>query len=304
MAEAPRWVGVARNRIPGYAAGLALQNVPAQLDPEVHFQGVEEATAAFVVTLDAVNFGSGYFPHLRRRDGRSGYFHVARALTGHFRRYGPLSASELEALTPAACAVIFDQPLEGPAGELMTLFAAAQNALGRALRERWAGSFVRLIEEAQGSAERLAGLLASVPFYDDVHRYRGFQVPIYKRAQITPSDLFLALDGRGLGAFQDLHRLTIFADNLVPHVLRLDGILEFDAGLLDRIERRELMVSGSEEEVEMRACAIHAVELVGAEMRRAGVAVRSMDLDNLLWNRGQGPEYKARPRPRCRSVYY
>lgn len=295
---------VERDRVAAYAAGLPLELVPNQLDPEVHFHGDEEATAAFVVTLDAINFGSGYFPHLRRRDARSGYFHVARALTERFNDHGPYSAAGLRQLTPQQCAVVFDQPLEGPAGELMTLFAAALNALGAALAERWSGSVRQLVEAAEGSAERLAGLLAEIPFYDDVHSYRGFDVPIYKRAQITPSDLALALPGSGLGRFADLDRLTIFADNLVPHVLRVDGILGFDPVLLERIEREELLVSGSEEEVEMRACAIHAVELIADELRRLGRPRPPRDLDNLLWNRGQGAEYKARPRPRCRSVYY
>lgn len=295
---------IQRGRIPAYAAGLSLELVPAQLDPDVHYQGGEDATAAFVVTLDAINFGSGYFPHLRKRDQRSGYFHIARALTERFDGHGPYAAAELENLTPGECATVFGQPLEGPAGELMTLFAGALQALGSALVARWGGSFRRLIEDAGASAERLAGLLSEVPFYDDIHPYRGLEVPIYKRAQITPSDLSLALGGRGLGQFRDLDRLTIFADNLVPHVLRVDGILAFDRVLGERIERGELLASGSEAEVEMRACAIHAVELIGEELRRQGRQGRSMDLDNLLWNRGQGAAYKSRPRPRCRSVYY
>ena len=33
-----------------------------------------DATLAYVVTLDAVNFGSGWFPELRKRPGMSGYF--------------------------------------------------------------------------------------------------------------------------------------------------------------------------------------------------------------------------------------
>lgn len=304
MAEAPRWVWVERSRLPAYAASLPLDLVQSQLDPDVHFHDGEDATAAFVVTLDAINFGSGYFPHLVRRDTRSGYFHVARALTERFLEHGPYSASGLEELTPGSCAAVFGQPIDGPAGELMALFAAALNALGRALRERWGGSFRALIESADESAERLAGLLSAIPFYDDVHFYRDLLVPIYKRAQITASDLSLALGGEGLGCFHDLDRLTIFADNLVPHVLRIDGVLTFDPVLVERIEREELLASGSEEEIEMRACAIHAVELMGAELRRLGRPRRAMDLDNLLWNRGQGATYKARPRPRCRSVYY
>ncbi len=292
-----------RDRVPAYAAELPLDLVPQQLDPEFHFHGEPEETAAFVLVLDTINFGSGYFPYLRRRDQRSGYFHIARALSERWQR-SPMPAAELAALSPEDCAEIFDQPPEGPAFELMTLFAAALNALATHLEEHYGGSAVALIETANRSAERLAGLLVRIPFFDDVHEWRGLQVPIYKRAQITAADLSLALDGRGLGEFRDLDQLTIFADNLVPHVLRLDGLLEFDPVLLERIEREELLISGSVEEVEMRACAIHAAELIVAELARQGKQLRAMDLDNLLWNRGQGPDYKSRPRPRCRSVYY
>ena len=66
-----------------------------------------------------------------------------------------------------------------------------------------------------------------MPFFDD----HGF----YKRAQIVPNDLTLA----GVAEFDDLDRLTIFADNLVPHVLRVDGVLRYDAELAraDRLRR-------------------------------------------------------------------
>lgn len=263
------------------------------LDPETHFLGDPGPTAAYILTLDAINFGSGYFPHLRRRDRRSGYFHVARALKERWEQ-GPLGPAELARITDADCRALFDQPADGPAGELMALFAAALNAFGKHLVERHGGDFGRLLAAAGGSAERLAGLLADVPFFDDVHDHRGLRVPLYKRAQIAGADLHLAL-----GGFHDLERLTIFADNLVPHVLHLDGVLAFDTLLADRIEREELIGSGSEEEVEMRACAVHAVELIRAETGRT-----AMELDHQLWNRGQGPGYKARPRPRCRTVYY
>ncbi len=43
----------------------------------------------------------------------------------------------------------------------------------------------------------------------------------------------------------DLGGLTMFADNLVPHVLRLDGILRLHPGLVARIDRGELIEHGS-----------------------------------------------------------
>jgi hypothetical protein len=125
-----------------------------------------------------------------------------------------------------------------------------------------------------------------MPFFDDV----GF----WKRAQITPNDLVLA----GVAEFSDLDRLTIFADNLVPHVLRVDGVLRYEPALAARIDAEELLPPGAEER-EIRACAVHACEILS---RRLGVPARSIDV--ALWQRGQSPEYKAVPRHRTRTVFY
>ena len=165
----------------------------------------------------------------------------------------------------------------------MGLYAAALRSLGEFLGER---SALQLVREASGSAERLASGLAVMPFFADV----GF----WKRAQIVPNDLALA----GVASFSDLDRLTIFADNLVPHVLRVDGVLRYEASLAARIDAGELLPPGPQER-EIRGCAVHACELIA---RRVGIPPRI--LDTWLWNRGQAPEYKAIPRHRTRTVYY
>ena len=143
-----------------------------------------------------------------------------------------------------------------------------------------------------------------MPYFNDVELYDNVQVAFYKRAQLAAADLALASDGAGWGRFNDLDELTIFADNLVPHVLRIDNILTFDKNLLDRINAGELIPSGSKEEVEIRACAVHAVELLKKELQSTGQRITSSGLDYLLWNRGQQPHYKAKARHRTRSVYY
>ena len=186
----------------------------------------------------------------------------------------------------------------------MGLFASALNDLGRLLIERFEGSFVRLVESAEQSAEKLVQILAAMPFYRDVQHYGDLEVPFYKRAQLTAADLALAFGHEGPGRFEDLDRLTIFADNLVPHVLRTDGLIEYDAHLSDRIARGELIASGSLEEIEIRASAVTVVERIREEITRRGGSVTSMELDYRFWNRGQGASYKARPRHRCRCVFY
>jgi hypothetical protein len=255
---------------------------PPVLDPERHYlEGSPEDVAAYLLTLDSINFGSGWFPTLRKRPGASGYYTVAWALADRFREHGPWSDHELRALTAAEVADTLCQERDH---ELMALYARALNDLGDFLAGR---SALAVIEAAGGSAERLASQLASgMPFFDD----RGF----WKRAQITPNDLSLA----GIAEFHDLDRLTIFADNLVPHVLRVDGVLRYEPGLARRIDSGDLLEPGGAER-DIRAAAVHACEVIAREL---GVPPRI--LDGWLWNRGQEPRYKASPRHRTRTVFY
>jgi hypothetical protein len=287
-------------------AGLLARERPAQpsLDPAQHALGDATRTLAFVITLNAINFGSGWFPHLKKRDGLSGYLTIASALREHFEREELWSAGELERIRPEDCARIFGQTLEPPVGELMELFARALGELGAFLAREHRGRFAGPVEEARGSAERLVRILARMPLYRDVARYEGFEVPFYKRAQITCSDLAEALRERGLGRFHDLDELTLFADNLVPHVLRSLGVLVYSPDLAKRIDAEELIPSGSAEEVEIRAAALHAVERLAGSCARRGWRAPPRRLDHLLWSRGQSARVKARPRHRTRCPYY
>jgi hypothetical protein len=186
----------------------------------------------------------------------------------------------------------------------MAYFGQALRDLGRLLLDDFAGDFAQLICAADHSAAKLVQILSRMPMFRDVQIYRGQETPFYKRAQLTGADLNLALHGHELGEFHDLDQLTIFADNLVPHVLRCDGVLQYDEALAARIDAGQLIEASSEAEIEIRAAAVHASELLVHELRNAGHAITAMQLDYLLWNRGQEPAYKARPRHRARTVYY
>lgn len=292
--------------IPAYAASLPVQMTkPSELDPRCHYLEKEEMTVAFLLTLDSINFGSGYFPHLHKRLGMSGYFSIASALNDVYKKQGCLSAAELASITAETCTRIFGQnPANQAIRELMRHFTTALNDLGRYLLENFDGKFVSLVEAAASSAGRLVHLLKKMPYFNDVAFYDGIEIPFFKRAQIVASDLSIAFKGRRWGHFKDLDQMTIFADNLVPHVLRMDGVLVYGKPLLDRIAAGTLIPAGSPEEIEIRASAVHAVELVKKEIRKTGQIVTSPDLDNFLWNRGQQPHYKAVPRHRTRCVFY
>ena len=89
VAERSSYVRVEVDRIPGYAATLPLDAPASASDPETDLTGgSREELAAFWLTLDAINFGSGWFPTLRKRDGRSGYHTIASAIRERFVVHG------------------------------------------------------------------------------------------------------------------------------------------------------------------------------------------------------------------------
>ncbi|MEY2513543.1 MAG: hypothetical protein QOJ89_901 [bacterium] len=277
IAADARWV-----TIDASALERVVPEPPPALDPLSHYlEGSEADVATYMLTVDAVNFGSGWFPTLAKRPGCSGYTTIAWAIADRFRADGPWSAAQLRALRADELADTLGQRRDH---ELMALYAQALRSLGAFLGDRDA---LALVRESHASAERLATMLAGgMALFAD----HGF----YKRAQIAPADLALA----GVASFGDLDRLTIFADNLVPHVLRCDGVLRYDDALAAHIDAG-LALRPGEQEREIRACAVHACEQIA---QRSGVA--PYELDNWLWNRGQEPAIKARPRHRCRTVYY
>jgi hypothetical protein len=271
---------------------------PPVLDPERHYlEGSREDVAGYLLVLDAVNFGSGWFPTLRKRAGCSGYYTVSWSLADHYRAHGPWSNDELRQMDADTVADVLGQER---GHELMGLYAEALRQLGAWLGDKppltavEAASTGAVSPVCRGltppprgtSAQVLAAALREMPFFDDA----GF----WKRAQITANDFQLA----GILDFEDIDELTIFADNLVPHVLRVDGVLVYDDALAARIDSGELLPPGDEER-EIRGCAVHACELIAREL---GVPPRTLDV--WLWNRGQGGRYKPRPRHRTRTVYY
>jgi hypothetical protein len=280
-------VRIVEAAIEPYAATLPAESPSA---PDLAPGEPDERRAAFQLTLNAINFGSGWFPTLRKKPGMSGF----RTVEAGLRARGPWTAEELAGIDREEVASTLGG--QEPGHELMGLFERALRELGSKVRDEHGGSFLALARCA-GTAEGLATELASWPTWSDVSPYHGRRVPFFKRAQIAAADLALS----GLAPGEDLHRLTLFADNLVPHVLRLDGVLELDDALVARIDAEELIEHDSPEEVEIRACALHAVELLVAAHPEPTTATA---LDNQLWHRGGGPRYKARPRHRARTTAY
>ncbi len=286
-------------RIAGGAIDLTPGSRPARghsghsSDPGLTPTEVDELT--LTLALDAINFGSGWHDVVRKRPGCSGSQTMSRSLEDYISWTGPLDPTRLRRITSADCSQIFGQDLDGGAQEeLMALFATALVDLGEWLDA--GGGSEAVLRAAAGSAERLAEQLTAMPFYRDVEQHRGLPVAFYKRAQITPADIARRVRP---DLFSDLHRLTAFADNLVPHVLRMSGVLRYEPSLASHIDTGALLDAGSEAEVEIRAAGVECVERLADRCNR-----RPMDIDEMLWTLGSQPAMKSVRRHRARSVFY
>jgi hypothetical protein len=288
VAERARSVRIDKGRIEEYAAGLPRPGYEADPAP---FAEDPETAAAFAICMNAINFGSGWWPTIRKRPGLSGYGTMAAGVTDRFAADGPWSVEELRAMKAGAIAEVVGQE---PGHPLMPQFADALRDVGGHIARDHSSRFLGPVEAAD-SIPGLAGTFATWDSFADASEYDGREIPFYKRAQLTAADLHRA----GTVDLPGLDRLTAFADNLVPHVLRVDCILDLDPDLTARIEAEELLAHGSYEEVELRACAVRAIELLAAASPFAAA-----EIDSALWNRGRDPGYKGLPRPRSRNRAY
>ena len=97
LGRRPRPLGLRRGgRDRGLFGDAAATLDPPQPDPATEIvDGDPELRATFVICLDAINFGSGWWPTIHKQPGHSGYFTIAAGVTERFRREGAWSAAEL-----------------------------------------------------------------------------------------------------------------------------------------------------------------------------------------------------------------
>jgi hypothetical protein len=268
----------------------------------LHFFDGTARTVQYLFVLDCLNFCFWPEPRWRYR-GHDGYIALAAALKDAAQyRDRIFDAAFLVQLDRADLQEILDGENEIP---LLDERVKILREAGAVLQQKYDGHAARLVERAGRSVTRLVELLTQdFSSFCDEAVYRGRRVYFYKRAQIFCADLYGAFSGHSWGEFSDIDELTAFADYKVPQVLRHLGILRYRPELADRIDRREELLAGSEEEIEIRAHTIWAIELLKRELEKLGRPWRSFEIDWLLWNLGQREEFRAKPYHRVRTVFY
>lgn len=96
-------------------------------------------------------------------------------------------------------------------------------------------------------------LAADFPCFNDVALYDNRKtVRFLKRAQICVADIWAAFDGEGYGRFDDIDKITIFADYRVPQILNALGCLWYSPPLQTAIVQKKVIESGHPWELQLR----------------------------------------------------
>ncbi|MCG8404371.1 MAG: queuosine salvage family protein [Phycisphaerales bacterium] len=175
---------------------------------------------------------------------------------------------------------------------------------GEILLDRFDGQFIHAVESVNEKAWPLAVLLmTNLDSFRDVSQYRGRPVYFMKRAQICALDLAVVWQQHDHPALSGLEELTAFADYRVPQALRHLGILTLSPALAEAVEQEREIKQGSDEEVEIRAATVQAVDRMAKALFRIGKTVPAWQIDWYLWALSHEDGVKVNHH-RTRTVYY
>ena len=184
--------------------------------------------------------------------------------------------------------------------------------LGFVLDRDYQGLASNLVAQCKGSAVELVRIvIEKLQGFRDTIIYKGKLIHFYKRAQILCGDLWAAYgrkttqtDPTHYSSFDDMHRLTMFADYRVPQILRHVGIMVYSDSLAAAIDSKQEIPYGSNEETEIRAATVIAVDELQQALADRGVSVLVIEVDWLLWNKGETELATLMPHHRTLTIYY
>ncbi|XP_038883825.1 queuosine salvage protein-like [Benincasa hispida] len=261
----------------------------------IHYFDNGPLTVQYLFVLDALNFC--FWP-----DKDLSYDHLASGLKAALQNdKSAFDADRLQKYTGPELRELLKWPRPLPLEDERVRLL---HEVGFELERSFEGKAVNIVESCGKSAVKLVAVITRhFPGFQDHSLYKGHQIFLYKRAQIFAADLWGAFRGRGYGEFNDIGSITIMADYIVPAVLRQLGVLKYSSTLAGTIDANSEIGPGSEEEVELRACSIYAVEKMRELISmKSGKQVLSVELDLWLWSFGiQCPSL---PHHRTLSIYY
>ena len=150
-----------------------------------------------------------------------------------------------------------------------------------ALRERWGGAALHLVEEAGWDGPRVVKLLAAtVPGYEDEAVVGGHRLRFRKLGHLAAS----LMASRSSRSWSGLDSFSLYPDYMLPRFLRHLGIMCYSSQLSRAVDSRAEIPRHSPEEVAIRWATVHAGHLLVEGLRDAGVSVTGPRLDYFLWS--------------------
>lgn len=263
---------------------------------------------AFGFVYNAVNFsywGEPKWTYTVDGEDKGGGIGMLHALLrGIHDGYNLLSSEYLKTMSISEIKELLRANIEIP---LLNERLIMLRTLGDCISSRYDGSFTTFIDDADWDAVKIVEkLVDEMPdVFNDEGSYEGSKVRFYKRAQLVPSHLHeLWLLGISDMDVTSLDKMTALADYKVPQVLRKCGVIQYTPELARKVDSTVELASGSEEEVEIRAMTVWAIELLAQHMRKRGIEVNSLQIDHALWFRGRQKSPNDKPYHHTRTVWY
>lgn len=159
--------------------------------------------------------------------------------------------------------------------------------------------FSSKIKNMTSDIELFDFIVSHLDFYLDEAMYKSSKVYFYKRAQLLTSDILHIKSSNGCEV--DYSHLVGCADYKIPQALRNLGILEFSDDLAKRVDSGIPLISGSEEEVEIRSSTIMAIDYIAESLKNE---VARMDINDCIWLMGQDKSINNKPYHKTLTTNY
>lgn len=177
--------------------------------------------------------------------------------------------------------------------------------IGKNLIDNGYNSFYEIFKNSNKSAIQLIkNIIKIFPSFNDSFIYQGENYSFLKRAQLIPAMIYGRYQGKGLGEFTDINKLTVFADYRVPQTLRKLGLVNYSEKLSDKIKNKIYLAEGSTEELEIRISTIQTANILKSLLNEKNDKFNSLHIDYYMWKNGKNilePNYDFH---RTRTIYY
>jgi len=310
VVEKSKFVSINETAIANFAKTITLGdfNKSEYNNETIIENGSEEEQIAYAIVYNALNFCYWGEPKWtitidsQEYDGSSG---MLRALKRGIKNgYKLLEAEYLAELPKQDLKDVFKGNIEIP---LFKQRLELLRELGKIIVGKFSSQFLNVVKKGNFDSEKIVNILAKdfPNIFDDTASYHGNKVYFYKRAQLVPAHLAdlkkLDLISSDITGYDNL---TAFADYKVPQLLRKFDTLEYVEELANKIDSKIEIPSGSDEEIEIRANTIWAVELATKVLKKNFSQANAAKVHGVFWFKGQNKSPDDKPYHRTKTIWY